>query len=189
MDIVFQAFRDAAPVWEQAMRQSSWYHAFIAAAYLGAAWLVFLNGYIARQARQAHLIWYLAAAAMFVLGVNTVLHGDVLVTHVLRALAKLQGWYGGRRALQYLMLGAAALAVLSAARWLRGRFAACDVSSEPVAFGLLAVLMLFVVRAVSAHGTDAMLNLRLAGVSLGRLLEFAGVGLVVHGALRCLRLR
>lgn len=189
MDTLVQAFYVAAPVWEQAVVQVSWHHAFIAAAYLGAAWLCLLNGHIARGCGEAHLGWYLALALLCALGANTVLSGDVFMTHFVRAAVKLHGWYGERRPAQYLALGALALVLVMASGWLRARLTDVDVASTVVALGLTALLLLFCLRAVSGHATDVVINLRLAGVSVGRLLELAAIGLVLHGALRCLRLR
>jgi hypothetical protein len=56
-----------------------------------------------------------------------------------------------------------------------------------VSAGLLALLLLFAVRLVSAHGTDAVLNVRLLGVSIGRLFELACLAWVMWGALFSLR--
>jgi hypothetical protein len=189
MDTIAQVFSDAMPIWERVILQLSWYHGLIAAAYLGAAWLCLLNGHIAKNSQEAHITWNVAAAALCVLAANSVLRGDVFVTHALRSLAKLEGWYGERRVAQYLAVLVLALIVLSVAGWLRRAFTASNVASESVALGLAVLLVLLLVRTVSAHGTDAIINLRLAGVSVGRLLEFAGIGLVLHGAMRCLRLR
>ncbi|MCF8154932.1 MAG: hypothetical protein K9K35_02915 [Rhodoferax sp.] len=187
MDTLYQALTTAAQVWETAIDQVSWYHGLIAMAYLGAAWLCLLNGHISQVARQPHAAWYFAGIALCLLGANTVLHADLFVTHLIRAIAKLQGWYGARRALQYAVVIVLALVVLLSASWLRTVFAASEVPSETVTFGLAALLLLFALRVVSAHGTDALLNWRLTGISVGRLLELAGIGLAVHGARRSLR--
>ena len=39
-----------------------------------------------------------------------------------------------------------------------------------------------------AFDDDLVLELRLGGISVGRLLDFASIGLVIHGARNCLRL-
>jgi hypothetical protein len=187
MDTLYQATIIATEVWQSAIDQVSWNHGLIATAYLGAAWLCLLNGHISQVARQPHAAWYFAGIVLCLLSANTVLHADLFVTHFIRASAKLQGWYGARRTLQYAAVIVLALVVMLSASWLRRVFAASDVSSETVTFGLAALLLLFALRVVSAHGTDALLNWRLIGLSVGRLLELAGIGLVVHGARRSLR--
>jgi hypothetical protein len=82
-----------------------------------------------------------------------------------------------------------ALIALWVASRLGRAFAASDESSIPVALGLTLLLALLALRTVSVHGIDAIINVRLAGVSFGRLMEFVGIGLVLLGALRCLRRR
>ncbi len=189
MNFIFQVFSTAVPVWEQALRQVSWYQCIIAMAYLGVAWLCLLNAHIAKGALEANFIWYVAAGTLCALGANTILHGDVFITHVFRSAAKLEGWYGQRRLAQYVVISGLTLIALVAAHWLRSEFTACDVPSESVAWGLIALVIILLVRTVSAHGTDAVLNLHVAGISLGRFFEFAGISLVLHGALSCLRMR
>lgn len=189
MDIIFQALSKAAQGWEQAIAQESWHHALFAATYLGSAWLCLLNGHVARAAREVHVMWYAAAALLCGLGLNSVLQGDLFLTHALRELAKLAGWYAQRRELQYLMIAMVVAGGSLAAYWWRSKFAACEVPSPTVAWGLAALLTLLAIRTVSAHGTDAVINLRMAGISAGRMMEFAGIGLVALGSMRCLRLR
>jgi hypothetical protein len=189
MNIIFQVFTAAVPVWEQALRQVSWYQCIVAMAYWGVAWLCLLNAHIAEGALEANFTWYAAAGVLCTLGANTVLHGDVLVTHVFRSAAKLEGWYGQRRLVQYLVIAGLTLVAFFAARRLRSKFTACHIPSESVALGLTALVILLLVRTVSAHGTDAVMNHHVAGISLGRLFELAGIGFVLHGALSCLRIR
>ena len=189
METFRQAFDIAVPVWTQALERLSWSHGLVTAVYLLAAWFCLMNGHIARAAGETYKVWLVAASALCLLGANTLLQAEVLLTHVLRAFAKMEGWYGGRRELQYAMVGL--LALLAWPLWLRLRtaFRTSHSAAEPVVWGLTLVLLVFVLRLVSAHGFDALLNLRLAGLSLGRLAELVGLGLVMHGCLRCLRLR
>ena len=189
MNIIFQVFSTAVPVWEQALRQVSWYQCIVAMAYFGAAWLCFLNAHIAKGALEANFIWYAAVGTLCVLGANTLLHGDVFVTHIFRSAAKLEGWYGQRRLVQYLVIAGLTLMALVAAYWLHSKFTACNVPSESVALGLTALVIVLLVRTVSAHGTDAVMNYHVLGISLGRLFELACIGFVLHGALGCLRMR
>jgi hypothetical protein len=189
MDTFLQASDAATVVWEKSLHELGWYHYAIAAAYLAATWLCFLNGYIARQVREADTIWFAATAALCVLAANTLLRADVFVPHLLREMAQLEGWYGERREFQYLIVAFMAMLFPAALVWLRKGFTAAGVPSYTVAYGLLGLLVLFSFRLISAHVTDAFINVRVAGVSFGRWLEFAGIGLVVQGAWRCLQLR
>ncbi|MFZ4478380.1 MAG: hypothetical protein ACOYNZ_00655 [Rhodoferax sp.] len=189
MEILAQAIAEAVTVWQQTLLQLNWYHGLISTAYLGAAWLCVFNGYTARNEGGDHAIWYVAATALSLMAANTLLHGDVLVTHTLRSLAKQEGWYGQRRSWQYGTVAVLALIALWTAGRLGRAFAASDVSSVPVALGLTLLLTLLALRTVSVHGVDAVINLRIVGVSVGRWLEFVGIGLVLRGAFQYLRLR
>jgi hypothetical protein len=187
MDTLIQALDDATGVWEHAIAQLNWHSGIVVLAYVGAAWLCVVNGHISRQNQQAHVFWFLGAAMLCLLGVNTVLQADLFFTQLLRAIAKLQGWYAQRRELQYTAVLLLGLIFLLSINRLRALLSEADLPSELVAVGLAALLLLFLTRMVSAHNTDLVLNLRLAGVSIGRLLEFAAIGLVIQGARNCLR--
>ena len=53
--------------------------------------------------------------------------------------------------------------------------------------GLAVLGCLATLRVVSLHATDELINSRLAGLSLGRLIDAVGLGLVAAGAWRGLR--
>lgn len=188
MESLIFALADADTAWVQGLARVGWHHAFFAAAYMGVAWLCLVNGHLAKGSHEPHAAWFTAVFILCLLATNAVLQGDLWVAHVVRLTAKLQGWYGARRSLQYLLLGTLLVMALVAAKLAHTRFKATDVSSAPVVFGLTFLLMLLALRMVSAHGTDVVINLHLAGVSVGRMLEFAGISIVALGALRCLRL-
>ncbi len=189
MDGVMEVIYGATAVWEQAVWGLTWYHGVITVAYLGVAWLCLLNAHVARAEREPHVAWRLVALSLGLLAINTMLHADVFVTHALRALAKIEGWYGVRRPLQYAAEVAAALFLLLLVPRLRRELTSSGVRAESVAFGMILLLMLLAVRTVSAHGTDAIINLHFAGVSVGRWFELAGLALICQGALSCLRRR
>lgn len=188
---LFQAMDHASLIWQQAIYRLGWSHAAVASAYGAAAWLCFLNMQIEEEALGSCALWWIAAVLMCLLGVNTVLQADVLVTQTFRALSRLQGWYGQRRALQYLVIGLITMAVLTtfnSRTRLSQKLNSCSgVKAGAVSAGLLALMLLFVVRLVSAHGTDAVLSMRLFGLSIGRWFEMACITSVMWGALRSLR--
>ena len=188
---LYQAMEHASPIWQHAIYRLRWSHGLVASAYGVAAWLCFLNVQTEESVHRSCTLWCTATVLLCLLGANVVLQADVFVTQICRALARSQGWYGQRRVLQYLLIGFMALAVLVALNsrtWLSQRFRpysqpnTCGVSA-----GLLALLMLFSVRLVSAHGTDAVLNVRLVGASIGRLFELVCIAWVMRGALCSLR--
>ncbi len=184
-----QAIEYAHPIWQEAIFNLGWGHGLVASAYGVAAWLGFLNARVARQTQGDCSIWCGAALLMCLLGANTVLQGDVFATQLFRALSRLQGWYGHRREFQYAAIGLIALIALSLGFWIFQRFETyAQIHSGSVSAGLIALLLLLAVRTVSAHGTDAVMNSRYLGLSVGRLFELAGIGWVMWGALRNLHL-
>lgn len=184
---ISQAIEYAAPIWQQAVVQLSWWHGLMAGAYGVAAWLCYLNGRFANEVMGSCLMWCAAATLMCMLGVNVLLQGDVFVTQMCRALAKFQGWYEYRRELQYTVVGLIALMVPGLGWLLFQRMAQLAQGDSGLASGgLLVLLVLIAVRMVSAHGTDVLINMRLAGFSVGRLLELVGLAAVIVGALRSL---
>ncbi len=188
MDNIYQAVEVASPIWQQAVFRLSWWHGLVAVAYGVAAWLCFLNARATREAQGSCAMWCVAAALLCLMGANVMLQGDVFVTQMCRALARLQGWYGQRRELQYLALGLVALAVLGLGLRAFQRFKPHAQShTDAASAALLALLVLLALRTVSAHGTDAMVNARFFGLSVGRLFELAGIAWVTLSALRNLR--
>lgn len=188
---LYQAIEHASPIWQQAVYHLSWSHGLVASTYGLAAWLCLLNGQTEKQVLGSCALWCAAAVFLCLLGANVVLQADVWVTQTLRAWVQLQGWYGQRRVWQYLVLGLLALAVLLALRSKMGLSPtfrrSTQASAGAASAGLLALLLLFVVRLVSAHGTDAVLNARLVGIAVGRFFELAGLAWVMWGAWCSLR--
>lgn len=168
MDSLTQALDAALPVWEGLVARSGWPQALLALAYLGAAWLCLLHARLARTEWRAQTLGCLVVLGL--LGANTVLSVDLFLAHFMRSLAGLQGWYEQRRGVQHAAL---ALLVLGALLWQRRAGRADDERDRPLRYGVLALGLLFALRMVSAHSTDALLALRLAGISAGRWLELA----------------
>lgn len=184
MNALLQAFSNAAPVWHQALAQVSWHHGLVTASYLGAAWLCFMNAYLASAAQEPRGGWHASVTILCLLAANTVLRADLWLAHVLRAMAQLQGWYGQRRPLQYAMLALLLLMLVVAGHWSRRARVGADRLSRSATLSLGLLLVLAAMRAVSAHHSDAVLNLRVLGLSLGRWLEFGAIGLVALSARR-----
>jgi hypothetical protein len=183
------AFTNARTQWEALAWQLGWHQCLLALAYLSCAWLCFVGGHAARGNNEGASGWFLAAGLLVAIGVNTLLRLDFLLLSFLREVAQLQGWYGQRREIQYLLLALMAVGGLMALGWLRTRLRATWTTGGLVAMGMCVLLLLAVLRAVSFHYTDAWLDLRLAGVSLGRMGEMAGLGMVLTGAWRWLQVR
>jgi hypothetical protein len=182
-----EAFASACPQWAVSVRHAGWHHVLMAAGYAIASWLCVVSALMTRRADGDGGAWFAAAALLALLGINALLQFDLLLVQVLRAVARLQGWYQSRREWQFALLGLLSTGGLVALGWLRTRLHARWSDCSPAVLGLALLVALAAVKAVSFHDTDAALGLRLAGVSLGRLAELAGLVLTVAGALRWLR--
>lgn len=189
MDTLLQAISSATPLWQQSLTHAGWHHGVVTAAYLGAAWLCLMNDHLARAAHEPATGWRVSVAILCLLGANTLLQGDLWLVLALRAMAKLQGWYDARRTVQSSVLLMLPIMVLATARWWRAAAAATHRRVFPGDLGLGLLVLLFALRAVSLHDTDAVLNLRVLGLSLGRWFEFGAIGVLVRVAWRGLHLR
>ena len=142
-----------------------------------------------REDLQSPKLWLLATGLLCVLAANTVLQAEVWLTHTLRALAQAAGWYEARRPWQYLATVGLVLLVFAGTRRLGAGLANHESYSVLLSLGMALLLLLMSLRAVSAHATDALLGLRWMGLSLNRLCELTGLGLVLLGSWRSLQHR
>ena len=132
--------------------------------------------------RRERLFWGLAGLAMLVLGINKQLDLQTMVTAWGRQLARADGWYAERRAVQkafVLAMLAVAAAVAIGIGWLvRGLRPAVFV----VAAGLCLLGLFVLVRAASFHHIDVAMRLPMLGLKLHAVLELAGIAIVIAGA-------
>lgn len=156
-------------------------------AHASVALLCLAAGQSARAGGRPVPIWRIAAGALLLLAVNTLFALDLLGIEVLRGVARASGWYAARREVQVVALVATGMAVMAA--WTHTRHWRVSVAPGTpwLAAGLAVLAGLATLRLVSLHATDELINSRLAGLSLGRLVDALGLGLVAAGAWRGLR--
>jgi hypothetical protein len=182
-NVLHDAFSSAYPQWEAVIRHAGWHSMLVAAGYALAGALCCASGLAARSSGGGGA-WLLAGALLALLGANALARVDLLTIYVLRDVAQAQGWYGQRRAWQLLALGALALATLLALGWFHPRLRAERSRSTAAVLGVSLLVGVAALRAISLHYTDRALDAHLAGITTGRLLELAGLGLTAAGALR-----
>jgi hypothetical protein len=139
-----------------------------------------------RLGRSARL-WRWHTVLLWLMAINSLVQGDVLFVIWMREAFQAAGWYGVRRPLQAAtlaaLLTASALAFKTMAPsnpWAQP--ARLPLADKLAGSGMALLLLMLTLRFVSLHYTDEVLNLRLAGPSLGRWLEMAGLVLVGSGA-------
>ena len=136
-----------------------------------------------RAADHGTLFWLALALFMLLLGVNKQLDLQTLLTEVGRGLARRQGWYEGRRAVQEGFIAGVAAAGCAAVV-LFVLLARRGLAADGLAVIGAAVLIGFIViRAASFHHVDHILSLPVGGVKLHRVIELVGIGCVVAAGL------
>lgn len=138
-----------------------------------------------RPDRQAMIFWASVMVLLVILFTNRLFNLQALATIAARCAAEADGWYRGRRPIQFLVIVASAavaglvltLAFLRRKNW-----------DERLALAGMAALIAFVaVRSVSFHWVDAYLRLKIFGLNFNGLTEAAALGPVLVGAVRGLR--
>lgn len=133
------------------------------------------------------LVWFILGTIMLVLGINKQLDLQLLLWLVARSWLRTAGWQEYRQVIQVgSMLAMAGLGFVGLVffTWLsRDSFRQRRLAI--VGVGLTSLFVL--VRAISLHGVDTMLGWSLAGLTLSKVLENAGIFLVIIGAVQSMR--
>lgn len=153
------------------------------AAYLGAAAHCAVLARAGRQIPGARVaFWAGCALLLLLLGLNKQLDLQSALTEIGRYLARRQGWYGQRGAVQLAFIGAVALGglvALAAGLWLASPLT----PGRALTLAGLAFIGAFVlIRASSFHHVDAFLGRDLAGLYWNWILELGGIALAWSGA-------
>ncbi len=156
------------------------------AAYVLAAWASWQAGGTQRGRAATALarFWLILAVAMAVLGLNKQLDLQSALTQIGRDLARADGWYEHRHAVQIAFIALVAVAGAAAAAWL-GRLSWPLSRGRALALGGIGFLLVFVVmRASSFHHVDLWLKDSVFGLRWNWILELSGIALVAAGARR-----
>lgn len=132
-------------------------------------------------------LWRWHTVLLWLMATSSLVQGDMLFVIWMREVLQTAGWYDARRPLQ----AAALVALMTVSTVAIKKMLPINLWAQPerrpmadklAMSGMALLLLVLSLRFVSLHYTDAMLNLRLAGPSLGRWLEMAGLVLVGAGA-------
>ena len=156
------------------------------AAYVGCLWLA-IRVLRRRPAGAARGLWLAIAVLMAFLALNKQLDLQTALTATGRCMARAQGWYDNRYAVQLAFIAGLVLGVIAAMAWatksLRGQM-----RGNGLALLGLGVLCGFVlVRAVGFHHVDRLISMDFARVRFNFWFENAGLLLIAINALMLLR--
>jgi hypothetical protein len=188
-DLLQNAFDSANLAWEMAIEQLGWSASIALLAYLVSAWLCFVCAHAASQAGENGRGWYLCCGLLLLLTIESALHSHVFLLQMLRSLAKAQGWYAERRSGQFYLVAGLGFFALLMLFWLRSRLAEIWSDCAPAVLGIGMAAAVFLIRAISFHDTDQIINTNIAGFALGRLVEMCALAMIALGARRWLSSR
>lgn len=134
--------------------------------------------------RRLSRFWMLLALVLMCLGLNKQLDLQSLLTQVGRDLAVAQGWYGNRREIQalfvgaFVILGLLTLGSLVAWVWPFRRYALLPI------VGVATLIAFVLVRAASFHHVDVFGGIRVLSDSVNLILELGGIAIIGGAACR-----
>ncbi|HQU72921.1 MAG: hypothetical protein KDI06_14780 [Calditrichaeota bacterium] len=134
--------------------------------------------------QEAGLFWGGLALLLVFLGINKQLDLQTLLTDIGRALALSQGWYEGRRGIQLLFVLGLIFAGFKASKWLKKRFTTIRRENPYALLGLAFLGTFVVIRAVSFHLIDHIIDLAPLGIRLNWVLELTGLFCIDFSAIR-----
>lgn len=188
MPTLFQLAATVSNRWQPGIGDPSIVGWVTVAAYLAAAILCYLNYRKApllapgKAALRLKLFFLLVALLMLALAVNKQLDLQTWLTQTGKDLAKEQGWYKSRRAVQkdfVIAVGVAgAGSIVLGLVVLRGLWG----STALPLLGLTATLGYVVVRAASFHHIDHLIGDKYAGLRLNFIFEMTGIVILAVGA-------
>jgi hypothetical protein len=123
--------------------------------------------------------WRSITAAFFALGVNKQLDLLAVLTNTGRYVARFEGWYDQRRSAQIALVAMVAImsliAVIMLVRWTRN----APVSTRLALAASIILIGYVMIRAVSLHSFDRLIDTRILGARLNSILEIGGIGVVL----------
>ena len=140
----------------------------VIAAYAFAATLCFLSWrqddfVLKKQSR----IWLLLATSVLLLGINKFLYFENCITKGFSAIARSEGWYGERRAMQAIFVCAIISLLICAIVGVNYLLKNVERSLQSALVAFVILLMLVILRTVSLHQIDALIFPDALGIGIG----------------------
>ena len=176
--------------WLPMLQYTTWMQYGIAGAYLICAWMCVVSGSGAYQAGEKAGGWFLTSFVLRMMSIESILKLNDLLVLLMRGYARAGGWYGERRYWQAIVVGGVIALAILIVLWLRKRQQEDWHLAGNVVVGMSLLVVLELMRNISLHQVDAVLNYSLgAGIRAERAIEFVGLALVFIGTKQWLRTR
>jgi FtsH-binding integral membrane protein len=158
-------------------------------AYAAASWLCFhLRSRCSPPAdalqRKERAYWGFLSLVLLFLCINKQLDLQTAATELFRGLARRQGWYEHRRALQVAFIGTLLLGLSIGGAVLFAVARKLPRATRWAAGGLVVIAVFVLVRAASFHNIDRLLGERLLHFKLNWILELGGIAMVLAAGVR-----
>jgi hypothetical protein len=173
--------------WEPGPGDPSFAGWAIFTSYLVVAFFLWRTGRSEKSRGQNPLLWYQLAGGCLFLALNKQLDLHNAVTAIGRNLARQEGWYENRRAVQLVFI-VFLLAGLAGAVWWTLRHLGSGWKRHRLTLAGMLVLFGFIaLRAASFHHLDSALRVEFATVRLHAVIELTGIWLLFFAARRTAR--
>jgi hypothetical protein len=145
------------------------------------------NGWPDEVAAVHRRLWWCIALMLLLMGINKQLDLQTLITEVGKVLAKRQGWYEQRRAVQVVFIGGVVWGGVFFLLLVWRIFQDALRKNRMALAGLVSLVGFIMIRATSFHGVDRILGLELSRVTLNGSLELIGIAFIWISAARQLK--
>ena len=173
--------------WQESIQLLDWPQFTLALLYGISALLAYICSRSSTDHRPLHRFWIGNSAILLAIGVDSLIGFSSFATEWLREVARAQGWYEARHSLQYEVLMGLGLLLLLLVGRLSGAIDAGKPFIQPAIAATALLSGLFLLRAVSFHDTDSILQMRIAGQSAQGILEVMGLSFSLAGSAWFLR--
>jgi hypothetical protein len=134
-------------------------------------------------ARGEKVLWWVLTGTLLALGINKQLDLQTAFTELGRMMARRQGWYEQRGALQRVFIEELAVLVVIASLLLVRLTRRMPVPSRLAMVGAVVLFGFVLVRAASFHHVDIFLGSRFLGLKANWILELGGISLILAAAI------
>ena len=156
----------------------------VASYFLCALVVLFLSALCKENDSRVSSFWFVIGIVMVLLGINKQLDLQSLLTEIGRQIARDQGWMDQRRVVQFWFIVISAITSITAFVWLTLKFRDLFRRFTLAFSGLVFLLSFIIIRAISFHHVEEVLDFRLVGMRMNWIFELTGIYMIVAAGFR-----